>query len=452
MTTALDQALTYINSFKNYELTTPDAIPDGAWDLSRIETLLARLGSPHRAYPVIHIAGSKGKGSTAAFCTQALVETGLRTGLYISPHLIDFRERIQINREQISTEALVALTEDIKPHAALVPDLTWFELLTALAFWHFEREGVDAAIIEVGLGGRLDATNIVTPLVSVITRIGLDHTELLGDTLAEIAGEKAAIIKPEVPVVTGPQEDESLAVIQEVANRQGSPLTQVTRDSEKRDNTQIWTFQPTHDDGYGLLLQHTGEEWSFKLGPSGLFQAENAAIAVATLHHGRKGGLPIIDAHIARGLETTRWRGRFEVLSSEPLLIVDSAHNPQSAGVLANELRWLAEDPTWTLVFGCMADKDVDGILAALLPSANRVILTQAAHPRAMSVDRLRGRVDSQRPKANTVITSGPTVAEALNMALSGASIQDRICVTGSLAVAGEAIVSWERLSQLAGA
>lgn len=444
MTASLEEALAYIHSFKNYELTAPDTIPEGAWDLSRIEAFLDRLGNPQNAYPIIHIAGSKGKGSTAAFCTQALMQAGLRTGLYVSPHLIDFRERIQINRLPISTEALVTLVEDVKPTAEQVPDLTWFELLTALAFWHFAREGVDAAVIEVGLGGRLDATNVVTPIVSVITRLALDHTQLLGDTLPEIAAEKAAIIKPGVPVVTGPQAEEAMRVVEETAARQGSPLIRALHDTVRYDDPNVWTFQPTYNGEYGLLLRHRDAHWSYTSGLPGLFQAENAAIATAALHEARAAGLKVTDGHIERGLASTRWRGRFEFLNPEPLLIVDSAHNPESARTLARELRWLCDGPRWTLVFGCMADKDVAGMLEALLPLTARAFLAQADHPRAMAVEPLAEQAHAVAPALS--VTKANSVAEVLERALHSAGKQGRICVAGSLAVAGEAIAAWESL------
>jgi len=444
MTISLQQALAYIHSFKNYELTAPQTIPEGAWDLSRITTFLSLLDDPHRAYPLIHIAGSKGKGSTAAFCTQMLMAAGLRAGLYVSPHLLDFRERIQVDRQHIAPDALAKLVEDVKPYADSMPDLTWFELLTALAFWHFAREGVDVAVIEVGLGGRLDATNVVTPLVSVITRLGLDHVELLGDTLAEIAAEKAAIIKPGVPVVSGPQDDEAMAVVERVATQKGSPLSLVLPASGARDNPQSWIFQPAA--GNGLTLTHGGEQWSYPLGLAGTFQAENAAVAVAAMNAVRDGGLRIPGEAIARGLRATRWRGRFDMLQDAPRLIVDSAHNPQSARVLAGELARLTPGPSWTLVFGCMADKDVNGMLVSLLPTANRVILTQAQHPRAMPARGLLEYVRAGWPDIGAVSVR-QTVSEALALALEGASERDNICVAGSLAVAGEATAAWERQS-----
>lgn len=419
MTTTYQQALDYIHSFTNYELTRPDTIPDGAWDLTRIRSLLALLGDPHVAYPTLHIAGTKGKGSTAAFCAQVCMAAGLKTGLYCSPHLIDFRERIQIDRQLITPEALVRLADDVQPHAAQVSGLTWFELLTALAFWHFAREGVEVGIIEVGLGGRLDATNVVLPLVSAITHLSLEHTELLGDTLALIAAEKAAIIKPGVPAVSAPQQPEAAAVIAQVADRQNSPLTLLRGDEAK----------------------------GYTLGLPGHFQTENAAVAVAALHAVQEGGLPITGDHIRAGLSATRWRGRFEKLSDAPLVVVDSAHTVASAQMLVREVAALAGGPAWTLIFGCMTDKDAAGMLTTLLASAKHVILTTADHPRAMPVANLQRVAKSVRP--HFILDSRPTVSAALNLALDEG--HTHILCTGSLAIAGEAIVAWEQHAATSG-
>ena len=447
MTKTFDQAVEYIHSFKNYEISAPETIPADAWRLARMQDLLSRLGNPQQAYPIIHIAGSKGKGSTAAMCTQILMEAGMRTGLYCSPHLVDFRERIQLDRQLIAPQSFVQLTQDVKPHAEQVPGLTWFEMLTALAFWHFERERIDVAVIEVGLGGRLDATNVVTPIVSVITHLMLDHTQLLGSTLSEIAAEKAAIIKPGLPVLTAPQAPEAMTVIEQVAAQNQSTLTRIINRPPDSDDTHNWYYQPTYIENYGLTLQHAGQSHSYLLSLCGRFQAENAALAIATVRQAAPTLKPINSAIIASALARTKWPGRFEKLSTSPLVIIDGAHNPQATAVLADELGWLAGRSDWTLIFGCMSDKDVEGMLALLLPLTSRAILTQANSPRALPVEKLLTL--TQAISSNTPLVSLPTVQQALSNALENAAPETKICVCGSLSVAGDALVAWHNQSDV---
>ena len=227
---AYNKALDYLYSFVDYSLKHTSELIKAEFNLERMFELMATLGNPQDSYPILHVAGTKGKGSVAAMAASALHAAGYRAGLYISPHLQDFCERIQVNGEPIPHSDLAALVEEIKPAVARLPFITTFELTTALGFLYFAQRGVDAAVIEVGLGGRLDATNIVTPLVSVITSLSYDHMAVLGNTLTQIAGEKAGIIKEGVPVVSSPQKDEALAVLEKVAAERNAPLTLVGRD------------------------------------------------------------------------------------------------------------------------------------------------------------------------------------------------------------------------------
>jgi dihydrofolate synthase/folylpolyglutamate synthase len=224
------EALDYLYSFIDYSLTRSFRYSPEKFDLGRMETLLDRLGNPHRDYPIIHIAGTKGKGSVAAMTASVLREAGQQTGLYISPHMTDFAERIQVNGANIPHPVLADLVQEIKPHVAHIQQITTFELTTALAFLHFSRSQVDAAVVEVGLGGRLDATNVVDPLVSIITSISIDHTSVLGDTLEKIAFEKGGIIKRDRPVVCAPQKPAASQVIRQIAVERNSPLIQVGTD------------------------------------------------------------------------------------------------------------------------------------------------------------------------------------------------------------------------------
>ncbi|MCJ7659524.1 MAG: Mur ligase family protein, partial [Anaerolineales bacterium] len=227
---AYQQALDYIYSYVDYSLKRQDELSAENFDLERMRALMAALGNPERAYPLIHIAGTKGKGSVASFCAAALHAAGYRVGMYTSPHLQDFAERMQVNGKSIDRADVVKLVEEIRPQIESVPYVTTFEITTALAFIHFARQKVTAAVIEVGLGGRLDATNVCQPDVTVITSLSYEHTYVLGETLAEIAGEKAGIIKSGIPVVLAPQKEEARAVVEAIAAERGAPLVQVGRD------------------------------------------------------------------------------------------------------------------------------------------------------------------------------------------------------------------------------
>lgn len=432
------QALDAIHSFDDPYLAALRDHGKQTWGLAAIDALLGRLGNPHLVYPTIHVAGTKGKGSTAAFIAQALIESGLKTGLYISPHLQDWRERIQIDRRLIPEELLARLVEDALPYTDQAPKLSSFEVTTALAFWHFAREQCDVAVIEVGLGGRLDATNVVRPLVSVITSISLDHMQLLGDTLAQIAAEKAAIIKPGMPVVSGPQKSEAQVVIERRAVEMGSSLILVGRD---------WLAQPVElslEDSEALIGK-PGKLDTYQIGLPGVFQVENAAIALAALDEARRGGLAVTDDGRRAGLAKTRWPGRLEKVSDVPLVVLDSAHNTYSMEKLVDALKMLAEGRPLTFVFGCMADKDIEGMLTAVLSVARRVILTQAKLDRAASAQDLLVAAthivaegwqgEGDRPD----LVVRPTIAESVVYALNHTPSDEAICFAGSLAVAGEA-------------
>lgn len=438
------QALDYIHNFDDPYLAALRDHGKQTWGLDGVRALLARLGDPHLAYPTIHVAGTKGKGSTCAFIARGLMESSLKTGLYISPHLQDWRERIQINGAPIGKAALARLVEDAQPHLEGAP-LSTFEVATALALWHFARERCDAAVIEVGLGGRLDATSVVDPIVAVITSLSLDHTQLLGNTLAEIAAEKAAIIKPRTPVVSAPQEPEALAVVETRAQAQGSRLVLVGRDWHYEVIKAAW-------EGADALIGGDGGMQNYHVGLPGLFQVENATVALAALHEVRQAGLPVTEAGCSAGLAQIHWPGRMERVSRQPTVVLDGAHNPYSVRRLVESLELLLEEEGRTVrptfVFGCMADKDIAGMLEALLPAARRVILTQANMARAAAPPDLLARAlevaDRARDSGAAWLTyldlsTAPTVAEALRAALTALGSDDVLCVTGSLAVVGEA-------------
>ena len=311
---AYNLALDYLYSFVDYSLKHASELAKADFNLDRMRDLMSELGNPQEQYPIIHVAGTKGKGSVSALAASALTAAGYKTGLYTSPHLQDYAERIQMNGQPIPHADLAALVDEIKPAVARVPYLTTFEITTALGFLYFARQGCDAAVIEVGLGGRLDATNIVTPRVSVITSLSLDHTLVLGDTLAKIAGEKAGIIKPGVPVVSSPQKDEALEVLFRIADERGCNFTLVGQDVK---------FEPLSHSIDGQTLQiwiSNPPPLNLTIPLLGSHQVENAAVAYAAL---KTSGLNVSGEAIQRGFESAKWRSRFEIARKEPPIIFE---------------------------------------------------------------------------------------------------------------------------------
>lgn len=426
------EALDYLYSFTNYEVRREVRYAPEVMNLDRPNQLLACVGNPHCAYPVIHITGTKGKGSVGAYCQAALQAAGLRVGLYSSPHLQEFRERFRLNDDMISELELAALLAELKPHADAIPGLTWFEVTTALGFLYFQRQAVDALVLEVGLGGRLDATNVVTPLVSVITSLSYDHTHLLGNTLAEIAREKAGIIKPGVPVVSAPQEAEAAAVLEEVAAERGSPLLVIGRD---------WQVVPGHStrQGQRFLAGPVGDLREYWTPLAGRHQAINGAVALAALTLVRQQGVALLPPELVSGGRLqANWPGRFEIVDLEPNIILDAAHNAASAQCLRDTvLEVFPERVTRVLVFGASADKDVAGMFRALLPEMDHLVLTHADHPRALDVDTLAAEALAAGFSGQMV--QAPTVAQALEEARSLAGPAGIVVLTGSLFVVGEA-------------
>ncbi len=428
------QALDYIFSYTDYE-KVPMPHDPAFYDLRRVEELLARLGNPHLGARSVHIAGTNGKGSTAAMIASALTASGYITGLYTSPHLHTWRERIRVNGELISEGELAALVERLKPEVEAVNQkatygqLTTFELLTALGFAHFKLKGVDFQVLEVGLGGKFDATNVINPEVCIITSISFDHTEVLGSSLAEIAAEKAGIIKPGGVVVTAPQPDEAGKVIEETCRSYGIELVRVGSDV---------TWQGLSSNLNRQLLQVKGRLGSYELSIPllGDYQLGNAATAVAALEVLAGKGFNISKDGIISGLAQVGWPGRFQILSHHPLLIVDGAHNPDSARRLKQSLEQYFDFDRAILVIGVSSDKDIAGIVSELAPLFSKVIITRSRHPRAMALPPILAEFRRHGVEAQAV----ETVSEALSPALALAGARDLICVTGSLFVVAEAI------------
>jgi dihydrofolate synthase/folylpolyglutamate synthase len=397
--------------------------------LENIRGLMAMLGEPHERFRSVHIAGTNGKGSTASTIAAVLQAAGYRTGLYTSPHLIDFTERIRVNGEPIAPERVARLTERVRTAAAEIP-VTFFEFTTAMAFLHFAESSVDLAVAEVGMGGRFDATNVLTPLVSVITNIDFDHQAFLGNTIEQIAFEKAGIVKPGVPVVTATDHPEAMNVIRTACREQGAPLYRVgTEIRAEGSSPQKFRYQG---------IRRSYPDLNFSL--LGKHQLMNAACALAALELLELQGLPVGEASIRRGLPTVQWEGRMEIIRpslSGAAVLLDGAHNPAGARVLRAFLEEArpARPARLILVLGILGDKDIDGILAELVPLADEVVVTQPDYDRAEPATDLKRRLDSFSVHSSV----REPVEEAVRYAQSVAAAADLICVTGSLYTIGEA-------------
>ncbi len=429
--------LEYLYSFVDYSLTHDlRNLPD-KFDLERMRAFMAQLGHPENSYPVIHVAGTKGKGSVSALCASALRAASYKTGLYTSPHLQDYAERIQLDGEPIPHSDLVRLVDLIRPFLDGGTQLTTFEITTALGFQYFASQRAQAVVVEVGLGGRLDATNIVTPIVSVITSISYDHTQVLGNTLTEIATEKAGIIKPGIPVVVAPQPQEARLTIQKIAAERGAPLIQVDTDygfsstakSLDGQSLQVWSTLPGEDPGSTELFTPL----------LGDHQIENAVTAYAALRIASQSGLKMSREKIQNGFAAVSWPGRFEILRHTPPLVVDAAHNRDFARRLAQTLQEYF--PGWpvVLVYGASEDKDIQGMLSELMEGVDEVIFTRSYHPRAIEPAALIEMVASYGKPAWVV----NAVEDALEEALKIAEDQKLILVTGSIFIAAGARHSW---------
>lgn len=433
--TKYNQALDYLYSFVDYSLKHSSELAKAEFNLDRMFALMSELGDPQQTYPIIHVAGTKGKGSVSALCASGLQAAGYTVGLYTSPHLLDYVERIQVNGKPIAHTEMVELVSEIKPAVARVPKLTTFEITTALAFLAFARNHVNAAVIEVGLGGRLDATNVVTPNVSVITSLSYDHMAVLGDTLEKIAGEKAGIIKHGVPVVSAPQADEALQVLERVAMEKNSPFTLVGRDV---------TFERLSSSLEGQSLAITGNleqsTLALKLPLLGSHQIENAAIACTAL---KSSGIPISNQDIQKGFSEVKWRARFEVARRDPPVIFDSAHNQDSFAKLRATLDEHFPGKMIILIFGASEDKNIPGMFAELKPRIKRLLATRADHPRALEPGHIIRLADEAEIESEAVSPVEMALARALEISAKDGSI---VLSAGSMFVTAEVMRAWQKL------
>ena len=433
---AYNQALDYLYSFVDYSLRHSSELAKADFNLDRMFALMEELGDPQTKYPIIHVAGTKGKGSVCALTASALQAAGYKVGLYTSPHLLDYTERIRINGEPISHENLVELVEEVKPAVAKIPKLTTFEITTALGLLAFAKQNVDAAVIEVGLGGRLDATNIVTPKISVITSLSYDHMAVLGDTLAKIAGEKAGIIKDGVPVVSAPQKEEALDVLERVASERNAPLTLVGRDvSFERLSYSL--------DGQVLTVSDTQSFLKLNIPLLGFNQIENVATSYAAL---KASGLEISDEAIQKGFAQVKWPARFEVVRRDPPVILDSAHNQDSFARLRETLEEHFPGKPVYLIFGASEDKNIPGMFAEMKPKIKRLIVTRADHPRALEPEKI---IELAR-QAGLETEAVTPVESAFMRALENSEKDGSIVLSaGSMFVTAEAMRAWNKITDL---
>jgi dihydrofolate synthase / folylpolyglutamate synthase len=446
------QTLDYLYSFVDYSLTRQDRLAAVNFNLERMYELMEKLGNPQERFPIVHVAGTKGKGSTSAMVSSVLEYAGFTVGLYTSPHMIDFVERIQVNHRNLSHEKLVEITEKLKPTIASIPGLTTFEITTAIALVAFEDAGVTFAVLEVGLGGRLDSTNIVNPLVSVITSLSFDHMNVLGDTISQIATEKAGIIKQGKPVVLAPQDETPRKVVERIAADRSAPLSMVGEDllfcagehSLEEQTVQIWSKadQAKMND---YLHNPKRVEWqpiTLRIPLLGYHQVQNTATAYAVIEEIRKSGITISEKAVVNGFASVEWKGRFEIIQQDPVVIVDSAHNPDSALKLRLAMDDYLEGKKIILVFGVSEDKDVRGIFSQLLPRVIFMVATQSTHPRAMEAEKLVEL--AQQSGCPSVATKD--IPEALRVAYRMADKDTAVVVAGSVFVAGAAREEWPNL------
>ncbi|MCI0469123.1 MAG: bifunctional folylpolyglutamate synthase/dihydrofolate synthase [Nitrospirae bacterium] len=420
--------------------------------LKKTKAMLAILGNPHHDFAAIHVAGTNGKGSASAIAASILAVSGLRVGLFTSPHLVSFTERMRINNRQIEESEVISLTKEIKSmienRSFNIDVPTFFEFITVMTFLYFSRKRVDCAVIETGMGGRLDATNVILPAVSLIMRIAYDHKGFLGETLTDIAAEKAGIIKNGVPVVSAAQEKEAEDIIIQTAEEREAPLYLYGRDFEgalRSSDINGITFDYYDNE----IMTHNSELPNLFLSLAGEHQLINACAAIkAALLAIRSGCIAEAQKHssrniqhlaavIKKGLASTRWRGRIEVVNDNPMIMIDGAHNPDAAESLSIFIKKYLGSYQIILVIGVMSDKDIEGILKPLLPLASHIIFTAPNYERAASPNMLAecaARMGFASSAANSV-------KEAIEMASKKSEYSaPLILITGSFYTIGEAM------------
>lgn len=393
--------------------------------LDVISNILDRLGNPQSSFKSIHIAGTNGKGSIASALSTILREAGLNVGLYTSPHLIHFNERICINNTQISDEDVIAAHEAVKSVHMGAREPTFFEYTTAMAFHFFKKARVDWGVIETGMGGRLDATNILTPEISIISNISLEHQFYLGNSIAEIAHEKGGIIKPRTPVVTGAKNKDAAQVLRNIASENSAPFYRLGEQfNVRRNKTGYFSYHGINDTWKHMRPSLPGDH-----------QIDNAGVAMAACEILSQKNVLLEFDSIKKGIETFKWPGRLEIIETSPLILIDGAHNLPAARYLAKFLMGKMSGRKITMVIGILDDKPYLPMLKSLLPFVHRIILTQPKIDRGLSLEKLSRTVQSLGRSAEIV----SDVGKAVNVALDTTPADDAVCITGSLYVVGEA-------------
>jgi dihydrofolate synthase/folylpolyglutamate synthase len=444
MLDAYRESLDFLYGRLNYEWLGMPRSP-AELRLGRVRRLLRMLGDPHEALRIIHVAGTKGKGSTSAMLAAALSATGVRTGLFCSPHLHRLEERFSIDGQMATPEELVALTDAVRPavvaldarcEALQLRGPTFFEITTAMGLLHFARRETGAVVLEVGLGGRLDSTNAIRPLLSVVTTISFDHVRQLGSTLGAIATEKAGIFKRGRPVVSGVRDEEARASIHRVARQRACRLREIDTDYQYHYSPPM---QPLSRPDAGRVSVRTWKtDWgTLELPLLGPHQALNAAVALASLDVLAEHGLIVDREAVVRGFAGLRWPARVEVVGESPWVVIDGAHNPAAAEALAEAIRTCFPPTRRTLVFGTTRDKDLRGQLRALLPGFDELIVTRyVENPRSTSPEDIEATILDLSGRT-ALVAADP--AEALAEARRVTPHNGLICVTGSLFLAAEA-------------
>ncbi|TET91967.1 MAG: bifunctional folylpolyglutamate synthase/dihydrofolate synthase [Methanomassiliicoccales archaeon] len=399
--------------------------------LDNMTELLSHLGNPHHSLKFIHVAGSKGKGSVCACISSILKEAGYKVGTFTSPHLIDFTERIRVNWEPIPRDDVVRSVSELKPIAekmtadSRLKSPSFFEMCVAMAFKYFDEREVDFAVIEAGMGGRYDSTNVIQPVLSVITHLSMEHSEHLGRSLNRIAKDKAGIIKEGVPVVLSEESE----IIESICQAKNCDLTVLGRDIEYGRES----FDLRGQDFWVM----NGERKQFHINLLGNYQVQNAATSYAAIQKLKSFGYEISDEHVREGFVKANWPGRMHVLQKEPVVVVDSTHDVDGAKRLIESLEELLEFEKVVLVFGVLEDKDVQGMAEILAPFSSLVITTQAQYKKALPAEVVEREF---KKRANNVQT-GTTVREAIDLALAKAGKKDLVCITGSIFTASEAFI-----------
>ncbi|MAB82197.1 MAG: hypothetical protein CMJ24_02025 [Phycisphaerae bacterium] len=419
----------------NYERVRVVNYDEKTFKLDRMQKLLKRLGDPHLQVRTIHVAGTVGKGSTVAMLSNMIEGCDFTVGTFTSPHLIEVTERISINGEFISESAFTKLMREVIREAEKTDkNITYFELLTAAALKHFADEAIDIAIMEVGLGGRLDSTNVITPEVTVITRIELDHVRILGSTLESIAAEKAGIMKPGVPCFSVEQHPEVAAVLRQKAEEIGCELKLVGDDIEFSSRFCVSDDLGPHT--RICLITDTNQYMHLPVPLPGEHQSGNCAVGLAAINHLKESESALVDTNIYRGLARTKVPGRMELVWKQPRIIVDGAHNPVSLTALMRGMGSHVPYDSMICIFGCCEDKDIDTMLDNLAIGGDKIIFTAAQdQARAADPEDLKQRFMAKRGK---VCQTARNIGQALEIAASAASRDDLICVTGSFYLVGE--------------